>query len=210
MNLPKDFITQTRELLGEERFALLEKGLEITPSISIRFNPFKVSSASVSTALAPQQVPWCNEGYYLSERPNFTFDPLFHAGCYYVQEASSMFLYHVLKQVMPHQPLMALDLCAAPGGKTTLLRSLLPNESILFANEAVYNRANILVENIEKFGHSDVIVTNNYAADYKKTGLAFDLIVADVPCSGEGMFRKDEDAINQWSSQYIDKYAIFF
>jgi len=156
MILPKDFITQTRELLGEERFALLEKGLEMTPSTSIRFNPFKVSSASVSTALAPQQVPWCNEGYYLSERPNFTFDPLFHAGCYYVQEASSMFLYHVLKQVMPHQPLMALDLCAAPGGKTTLLRTLLPNESILFANEAIYNRANILVENIEKFGHSDV------------------------------------------------------
>ena len=205
MILPKDFITQTRELLGEERFALLEKGLEMTPSTSIRFNPFKVSSASVSTALAPQQVPWCNEGYYLSERPNFTFDPLFHAGCYYVQEASSMFLYHVLKQVMPHQPLMALDLCAAPGGKTTLLRTLLPNESILFANEAIYNRANILVENIEKFGHPDVIVTNNYAADYKKTGLAFDLIVADVPCSGEGMFRKDEGAINQWSSQYVEK-----
>ena len=116
-----------------------------------------------------------------------------------------MFLYHVLKQVVPHQPLMALDLCAAPGGKTTLLRSLLPNESILFANEAIYNRANILVENIEKFGHSDVIVTNNYAAEYKKTDLAFDLIVADVPCSGEGMFRKDEDAINQWSCQYVEK-----
>ena len=82
MNLPKDFIIQTRELLGEERFALLEKGLEMAPSTSIRFNPFKVSTASVSTALAPQQVPWCGEGYYLSERPNFTFDPLFHAGCY--------------------------------------------------------------------------------------------------------------------------------
>lgn len=144
------------------------------------------------------------EGYYLNERPNFTFDPLLHAGIYYVQEASSMFLSHVLRQLIKH-PVTMLDLCAAPGGKTTCARTAIPDGSLLFSNEPIGKRAQILAENIQKFGHPDIVVTNNYPRDYKKTKLAFDVIVADVPCSGEGMFREDAQAIEEWSLQNVEK-----
>ena len=158
-------------------------------------------------------VPWCRNAYYLSERPNFTLDPLLHAGVYYVQEAGSMFLDEVLRQVMPSilskkSPFgFALDLCAAPGGKSTLLRAALPDDCVLYSNEPDRRRANILMENMQKQGHPNVIVTNNYAIDYQKSGLTFDLIVCDVPCSGEGMFRKDHDSIGEWSLQNVMKCA---
>jgi 16S rRNA C967 or C1407 C5-methylase (RsmB/RsmF family) len=189
MNLPKEFETYTRKLFGEERYVLFLKGLDQDSPTSIRLNTFKLKeNESISETLIPQQIPWCKEGYYLNERPNFTFDPLLHAGIYYVQEASSMFLSHVLRQLIKH-PVMMLDLCAAPGGKTTCARTAIPGGSLLFSNEPIGKRAQILAENIQKFGHPDIVVTNNYPRDYKKTKLVFDVIIADVPCSGEGMHK---------------------
>lgn len=205
MNLPKEFETYTRKLFGEERYALFLKGLNQDSPTSIRLNTFKLKeNEGISETLIPQQIPWCKEGYYLNERPNFTFDPLLHAGIYYVQEASSMFLSHVLRQLIKH-PVTMLDLCAAPGGKTTCARTAIPDGSLLFSNEPIGKRAQILAENIQKFGHPDIVVTNNYPRDYKKTKLVFDVIVADVPCSGEGMFRKDAQAIEEWSLQNVEK-----
>lgn len=205
MNLPKEFETYTRKLFGEERYALFLKGLDQDSPTSIRLNTFKLKeNEGISETLIPQQIPWCKEGYYLNERPNFTFDPLLHAGIYYVQEASSMFLSHVLRQLIKH-PVTMLDLCAAPGGKTTCARTAIPDGSLLFSNEPIGKRAQILAENIQKFGHPDIVVTNNYPRDYKKTKLVFDVIIADVPCSGEGMFRKDAQAIEEWSLQNVEK-----
>jgi len=205
MNLPKEFETYTRKLFGEERYALFFKSLDQDSPTSIRLNTFKLKeNEGISETLIPQQIPWCKEGYYLNERPNFTFDPLLHAGIYYVQEASSMFLSHVLRQLIKH-PVTMLDLCAAPGGKTTCARTAIPDGSLLFSNEPIGKRAQILAENIQKFGHPDIVVTNNYPRDYKKTKLVFDVIVADVPCSGEGMFRKDAQAIEEWSLQNVEK-----
>ena len=169
------------------------------------------------------KVPWCSEGFYLSGRPQFTFDPLFHAGCYYVQEAASMFITHVIKWIMDNgqwtmeapannyplsiinYPLQVLDLCAAPGGKSTAMRTILPKGSILMSNEPIPSRAQILLENITKWGWPDCIVTNNYPRDFRKAKMTFDLILCDVPCSGEGMFRKDPATISEWSLQNVEK-----
>lgn len=204
MNLPKEFVSYTRDLMGEKLFSTLEKGLKQDPVTSIRINPYKLKERRFQIANLDESVAWCKHGMYLKSRPNFTFDPLLHAGVYYVQEASSMFLEHVLRQILDETPILMLDLCAAPGGKTTVARSILPEGSLLFANEPIRTRSNILAENIQKFGHPDVIVTNNYPKDYKKTDLLFDIIVADVPCSGEGMFRKDQGAIEEWSQKNVE------
>ena len=202
--LPPEFELYTRTLFGDELYQTFLQSLDEASPVSIRLNPFKIpADATVSNSLRPQLVPWCREGYWLDYRPNFTFDPLFHAGAYYVQEASSMFLAHVLRHWVKH-PVVALDLCAAPGGKTTCARTALPEGSLLFANEPIGKRAQILSENIQKFGHPNVVVTQNYPHDYKKTRLAFDIIIADVPCSGEGMFRKDPQAIAEWSMQNVE------
>jgi 16S rRNA C967 or C1407 C5-methylase (RsmB/RsmF family) len=152
------------------------------------------------------KVPWCPEGFYLEGRPQFTFDPLFHAGCYYVQEAASMFVTHVLRSVTDGPSLCyTLDLCAAPGGKSTAMRSVLPEDCVLVSNEPVPTRAQILLENITKWGAKNCIVTNNYPRDFKKAKTKFDLILCDVPCSGEGMFRKDPATISEWSLQNVEK-----
>lgn len=204
MNLPEEFTAYTRSLIGDERYQRLVEGLAAEPPVSIRLNLFKADSDTVEIPLADEPVPWCKGGYYLKQRPEFTFDPLFHAGLYYVQEASSMFLHHVLRQTVD-RPVVMLDLCAAPGGKSTVARAALPEGSVLFSNEPMRQRAQILNENILKFGHPDVVATNNYARDYRRTGLLFDVVLADVPCSGEGMFRKDEGAIAEWSPQNVDR-----
>ncbi len=204
MELPEEFVNRMRQLLGNEESAAFFASLEESSPVSIRLNPNKANNFQLSTfntQLSP--VPWCNTGYYLDERLTFTFDPLFHAGVYYVQEASSMFLEQVINQFID-KPVLALDLCAAPGGKSTHLRSLLPDGSLLVANEVIRNRSNILAENLTKWGHPDVMVTNNDPADFPVTGVQFDLILADVPCSGEGMFRKDPTAISEWSPANVD------
>lgn len=195
--------------MGEELYSKLISGLAATPPVSIRLNPFKVAKDAYLedeeqlNGLQLTPVPWAKDGYLLSERPSFTLDPLFHAGAYYVQEASSMFLDFIIRQLVK-EPVTMLDLCAAPGGKTTCAMAALPEGSILYSNEPIRTRANILAENVMKFGHPDIIVTNNYAKDYAKAKKTFDVILTDVPCSGEGMFRKDPNAINEWSTSNVD------
>lgn len=206
MTLPDDFTAYTRQLMGSALFSQLAEGLCQEPQVSIRLNPFKTAGHDVQLSAEATPVPWCRGGYYLTERPQFTFDPLLHAGVYYVQEASSMFLGHVLRHLVK-EPVTMLDLCAAPGGKSTCARAALPEGSMLYSNEPIRQRAQILNENILKFGHPDVIVTNAYAEDYRKAGLTFDVILTDVPCSGEGMFRKDEGAIREWSTSNVDRCA---
>ena len=211
--LPVAFTEKTRQLMGEERFERYLQSFEEEPPVSIRVNTLKMAEGSWKIEDATP-VPWCRNAFYLQKRPNFTMDPLLHAGCYYVQEAASMFLDEALKQMhtayISHQPsairpLTALDLCAAPGGKSTLLRSALPEDCVLYSNEPIRNRANILLENVTKWGYENHIVTNNYPKDYRRSKLRFDLILCDVPCSGEGMFRKDEATIREWSEQNVEK-----
>lgn len=161
---------------------------------SIRINPQK------SSALELERIAWTDFGYYLNERPSFTFDPLFHGGAYYVQEASSMFIEQALKQTVDlTKPIRVLDLCAAPGGKSTHLLSLLGEQSLLVANETIRARATVLAENICKWGNPNVVITNNDPQDFKSLNGFFDVILVDAPCSGEGLFRKDTSAINEWS-----------
>ncbi|MBQ7420944.1 MAG: hypothetical protein IJV27_02180 [Prevotella sp.] len=205
MKLPEDFKRETKRLMGSELYGQLLRGLDEEPTVSIRLNPLKCKLEEVQIPLESGKVAWCPTGFYLKERPNFTFDPLFHAGVYYVQEASSMFIDHVLRSILPESPVQMLDLCAAPGGKSTAARALLPAGSVLFTNEPMRQRVQILSENIQKSGYENVIVTNNFAADYRKAGLQFDVVLCDVPCSGEGMFRKEAVALADWSLQNVEK-----
>lgn len=195
--LSDEFISMMIDLLGAEEADELVRALDMESPTSIRFNQSKSLSLDLrSTKLEPVQ--WCPWGYYLPERPLFTGDPLFHAGYYYVQEASSMLLYQV-KKLLPNKPLVALDLCAAPGGKSTLLLDILPKDSVLVSNEVVGHRANILVENMQKWGNPRSIVTSAYPESWSKCRETFDFILVDAPCSGEGMFRKDPQARREWT-----------
>lgn len=203
MNLPEQFKTYTSSLMGNDIWEAYTKAFDEPQPVSVRINPNKFCESQDIKSYFDSQVTWCNGGYYLKSRPSFTADPLFHAGTYYVQEAASMFLDKVIRSYVK-EPSVMLDLCAAPGGKSTLARTALPEGSILMCNEPMKQRANILSENIKKFGSPEVIVTNNFPADYRKAAIMFDVILTDVPCSGEGMFRKDEGAINEWSVQNVD------
>ena len=197
MNLPISFEESMRQLLGDD-YAAFREALLGEPSVSIRLNRSKVDAMP-----SYEPVPWASDSYYLPERPPFTFDPTFHCGGYYVQEASSMFVEQAIKRHLTHAR-VALDLCAAPGGKSTLLRSLLPDEATLVSNEVMRPRAQVLAENITKWGHARCIVTSNYPADFTPLGPLFDLILVDAPCSGEGMFRKDEVAVAEWSPENVE------
>ena len=197
--IPADFIRRTRSLMGDAECEALCRALTEAAPVSVRINVAKGCAAPDGG----RRVPWSDSGYYLPARPSFTFDPLFHAGCYYVQEASSMFLSEVLRQCVS-APVLMLDLCAAPGGKSTLARSVLPQGSLLVANEVVRSRANVLAENMIKWGHDGVVVTNSDAVDFARLGSIFDVILADVPCSGEGMFRKDVEARKEWSEENVN------
>lgn len=194
MNLPSDFIMRTKPLLKNEWDVFLSALTDEIP-VSIRLNKTKCKGVNHSLSY---KVPWCETGYYLAERPQFTFDPLLHAGCYYVQEASSMFVEQAIKQYAA-QGIRVLDLCAAPGGKSTLVADLLDEDSLLVPNEVIRSRAQILAENITKCGYPNVVVTNNDPSDIGRLTNYFDVILVDAPCSGEGMFRKDERAITEWS-----------
>ncbi len=187
--------------MGEERFGRFLRSFEEEQPVSIRLNPMKTADMAVVDG---ERVPWCEDGWYLSHRPAFTMDPLLHAGCYYVQEAASMFVCHVLRQFVD-QPVSMLDLCAAPGGKSTAAIATLPAGSTLCANEPVRQRASILRENVTKWGWPGCTVTNCYPRDFRSSRQRFDVILCDVPCSGEGMFRKDEATIREWSPQNVEK-----
>lgn len=193
MALPSDFIIRMQALLGEE-YPRLEAALQTGAPVSIRINPSKGETIPASA----QPVAWCETGCYLPGRIAFTFDPLLHAGAYYVQEASSMFLEQAIRAYV-RQPVKCLDLCAAPGGKSTHLLSILPEGSLLVSNEVIRTRSHILAENIRKWGNPSHIVTNNDPEEIGRLTHLFDVIVTDVPCSGEGMFRKDTDSAGEWS-----------
>lgn len=202
--LPAPFEERMKKQLAGEASAFFD-ALKEAPPVSIRSNPGK--SGKPEQIFPPSQVrepvSWCENACYLAERPVFTLDPFFHGGAYYVQEASSMFLHHILKQILPSGPVRVLDLCAAPGGKSTLTASLLPADSLLVSNEVIRSRASILKENIIKWGHTNIVVTNNDPADFRPYKGAFDLILVDAPCSGEGMFRKDPESIREWSENNL-------
>jgi len=205
MHLPEDFIRHTREIMGDELFNRFLDALDKEPPVSIRLNPLKLTGIE-----GGELVPWCQYGFYLESRPQFTLDPRLHQGAYYVQEASSMFVHHVLSQWVTSAVAM-LDLCAAPGGKTTCAIAALPKGSMIYANEPIHKRAQVLSENIQKWlsdtNEKDlatrVVTTNSYPKDYSKSNITFDVILCDVPCSGEGMFRKDPNAIKEWSTAKV-------
>lgn len=199
MNYPESFTTYIQTLLGKDA-PLFFESLEKDAPTSIRLNPYKPSEMFKDC----EQVLWCKNGRYLAERPSFTFDPLFHAGTYYVQEASSMFLEQAYHTVNPlNKPVKVLDMCAAPGGKSTHLLSLLNEDSLLVSNEVIPNRNHILQENITKWGVANSIVTQNRPEDFSRLEGYFDMVVVDAPCSGEGLFRKDKNAIDEWSEKNV-------
>ena len=199
--LPERFSEGLKALLPEDH-AALEQALGETPPVSIRVNPAK------SGGPAGGPVAWCSTGRYLPARPIFTLDPLFHAGSYYVQEASSMFLEQALKASgLLDAPILALDLCAAPGGKSTLLRSLLHPDALVVANEVARRRQAALQENVWKWGMPNVVITGSDPADLDRIPETFHLIMVDAPCSGEGMFRKDPFAREQWSEGLVAQCA---
>ena len=196
-SLPKEFEERMRAELGSGFNYFLES-LQISSPVSIRLNPDK------ATSIEGEPIPWTKFGRYLTERPIFTLDPALHAGAYYVQEASSMLLEQALIQSADlTKPLRVLDLCAAPGGKSTHILSLLNSESLLVSNEVIRSRSSILSENIQKWGHSNVVVTCNDPEDFKRLEGFFDVIVIDAPCSGEGLFRKDPNAMAEWSTDTV-------
>jgi NOL1/NOP2/sun family putative RNA methylase len=220
-NLPVSLMASLTNIKGFDKQAFEQVHASGEKVTSIRLNPAKKANIShqpgtennesslVSQLLTNdldqwKPVPWCNDGFYLSARPSFTFDPLFHGGAYYVQEASSMFLWQVLSQTIGDKTdgLKVLDLCAAPGGKSTLLASYFAN-GLVVANEVIRNRASILAENITKWGSVNTVVTNNDPRDFGALGGFFDVMVIDAPCSGSGLFRKDEDAIAEWSEDNV-------
>lgn len=193
--LPADFTkAHPAELLS-----VLDNG---QPIVSVRLNPNKPYKHSYTHG-----VPWCKYGFYLTDRPIFTLDPAFAAGAYYVQEAGSMFVGWVAERLeLPSQPAV-LDLCAAPGGKSTHLSSIIGTNGVLVSNETISSRAGVLAQNIQKWGVGNTVVTSTDAASFGAMGAVFDLLVIDAPCSGEGMFRKDEVARSEWSAASIEKCA---
>jgi 16S rRNA C967 or C1407 C5-methylase (RsmB/RsmF family)/NOL1/NOP2/fmu family ribosome biogenesis protein len=209
--LPNDLLTSLEGLPGYDAaaFATVHAAAAqaaaahatSTAPTSIRINPAKPPN------IPPQNttpVPWSTVGYYLDKRPSFTLDPLFHAGTYYVQEASSMFLEQALKQTLDlNTTKRILDCCAAPGGKSTLLQSFLSPDSLLVSNEVIRNRVHILQENMIKWGALNTIVTNNDPRDFARLENYFDAIVVDAPCSGSGLFRREPEAIAEWSQNNV-------
>ena len=208
MNLPQDFVDRARAALGDS-FEDFVSSLSSAPSVSVRLNGVKSSEIKdelLSSLPVDCSVPWCPDGYYLQSRPSFTLDPLLHAGAYYVQEASSMIVSHIVRQFVT-EPVRFLDLCAAPGGKSTLLLDTLPEGSLLVCNEYVRQRSYILAENITKWGRSNAVVTSCDASSFASLGPVFDAMLVDAPCSGEGMFRKDEVAVSEWSRDNVAQCA---
>jgi len=199
VNLPSAHLESLRKSLGNEFDQFAQAYNEPAP-VSIRIN-----SSKWQGEVPAERVPWSEDGYYLKERPSFTHDPKFHAGWYYVQEASSQFLSHIAKTVFPKDlSLKVLDLCAAPGGKSTLLSSELNADDLLVSNEVIRTRAHILAENISKWGKPNVVVTNNDPEQFQKLKGFFDVIVVDAPCSGEGLFRRDPELTSEWSEENVN------
>ncbi len=221
MQLPEKLLESLKGVEGFDKEAFERVHQNKEQVTSVRINPLKSSDVKrvhkysfgetsmedffqVSPFTFHDKVPWTQYGYYLDQRPSFTFDPLFHAGCYYVQEASSMFLEQALKQTVDlSQPIKVLDLAAAPGGKSTHIQSLISKDSLLVSNEVIRSRSNILKDNIIKWGCDNVVVTSNDPRDFARLENYFDVIIVDAPCSGSGLFRRDAEAIGEWSENNV-------
>ena len=201
-HLPETFIEQLRDLLPDEWDALATAITTSAPSVAVRVN--EARGASVPDGA--RRVPWCDQGFYLEDRPQFTFDTDWHAGRYYVQDASSMFIAHVIRHLVD-TPVRYLDLCAAPGGKTTAAMQALPEGALVVANEIVPPRARVLADNVIRWGDPRCVVTSNAPAQMGRLNGFFDVIAADVPCSGEGMMRKDDEAVAQWTPTLVEQCA---
>jgi len=200
--LPTQFLDSLEGLPGFHKasfVAVHAKGEQIT---SLRWNQLKPVGSKPSFLDEATQVSWCTQGFYLNQRPLFVLDPLWHTGAYYVQEASSMFIQYILEQINIPTNSVVLDLCAAPGGKSTLLANYF-KDGLVVANETIKSRNAILVENVTKWGADNMVVTQNDPAHFKTLPLFFDLVVIDAPCSGSGLFRKDPSAINEWSMDNV-------
>ena len=204
INWPGDFFNNVQDIFKDESKLLLES-LELPAPVSIRMNPWK----STDQFNSEEKIEWSTMGHYLKQRPSFTLDPLFHAGCYYVQEASSQFLEVLFNEAIQttDQPVV-LDLCAAPGGKSTHLLSLLNGKGVLISNEIIPGRNKTLQENCIKWGSVNSIVTQNESSVFGKLKNVFDVVVVDAPCSGEGLFRRDPDAANEWSLDAVRHCAV--
>jgi 16S rRNA C967 or C1407 C5-methylase (RsmB/RsmF family)/NOL1/NOP2/fmu family ribosome biogenesis protein len=195
--LPASFARRAANTLGDEYPAFVT-AIDAVPPVSIRRNRRKPAEVFLDA----EPIPWCPSGAYLSERPAFILDPLWHGGAYYVQEPSSMLLDAALRQFATAlRPRRVLDLCAAPGGKTTLLADFLEDDSLLVSNEVIRSRVRILQENVTRWGWPNVVVTNHDPADFTPLAGFFDIVVVDAPCSGEGLFRKDPNAVGEWSEE---------
>ncbi len=203
MNLPVAFLDSIKEVLPAGECDAFVEALGREPSCSVRLNSFKGCAAPGGAA----PVAWCDEGFILKERPSFTLDPAFHAGGYYVQESASMFVGYLARkalEIMDAPSPYVLDLCAAPGGKSTHLSSILADRGTLVANEVVRGRAMVLADNIRKWGLANTIVTSSDPSAFGAMGGVFDMMLIDAPCSGEGMFRKEPQALEQWSPDNVE------
>jgi len=201
MDLPKELINKLINVTGFEKDKFIESH-SINPTISIRLNSKKNNAFDTSNLV---NVPWLDEGKYLENKIRFSLDPLWHAGSYYVQEASSMIIGQIIKQNIPKEnEINALDFCAAPGGKTTCIADNINENSLLVSNEINQKRISSLKENVVKWGSGNIAISNSTADKFKEIEEFFDLILIDAPCSGSGMFRKDEFALKQWSQQLVN------
>jgi NOL1/NOP2/sun family putative RNA methylase len=198
IQLPSAFEFQMSSLLGKEEFEAFKEAVNRSPRTSIRLNSTKPFTLNWPNS----PIPWSRQGFFLEDRPSFTLDPAFQAGAYYVQEASSMFIEHILDSLQIPKGIY-LDLAAAPGGKSTLLSTYLGNEGLVVANEVIQSRAQILKENAIKWGLGNIVVTNNDPDHFESLEGFFDLVLVDAPCSGEGMFRKDPQAREEWSPDNV-------
>jgi 16S rRNA C967 or C1407 C5-methylase (RsmB/RsmF family)/NOL1/NOP2/fmu family ribosome biogenesis protein len=193
MILPRQFVERMNKMLGNE-YDEFHLSYERDIATTIRVNKKKYNGLTDLNS-----VNYCATGYFVPERPLFTIDPFIHSGVYYVQESSSMFLEQAIRQIDVKSGAKILDLCAAPGGKSTHLASLISEASLLVSNEVIRARGQILSENLKKWGNANVVVTNNDPRDFQRLPHFFDVIVVDAPCSGEGLFRRDESAVQEWS-----------
>ena len=206
--LPTPFLDSLAGLPGFDKNDFEQVHAQGEQITSVRLNKYKQFNLAAHPFLnTAEPMSWCDQGLYLNERPLFVLDPLWHAGAYYVQEASSMFIQHLLHHLNMDTTSMVLDLCAAPGGKSTLLANWF-KDGLVVANETIKGRNAILVENITKWGADNMIVTQNDPGHFKALPAFFDLVMIDAPCSGSGLFRKDISAISEWSLDHVQHCSL--
>ena len=200
--LPEAFLNRMQLQLGEEYNAFLES-LERPRAVALRFNPLKGGQPRLSFVADP--VPWEKNGYYYDPDSRPGLHPYHEAGVYDLQEASAMAPATLLD---PQPGDRVCDLCAAPGGKTTQIAGKMAGEGFLLCNEINPKRAKILSRNIERMGVSNALVTNEHPQNLAKRYAGyFDKVLIDAPCSGEGMFRKEEAAVTDWSEETVQMCA---